>query len=180
VFIVNSLVLGSIVLMLARVYQPWVDRPRDAMIPAFKVPLRARIRIQRFNAYVFVGLMILAAIGGWLSAPFELFALALAMIVMLLPVRYTLTDEGVVLGRTAVRRWVEFSGMELKPGHVRLKGAGDWRDMEVWLPRSGEDDAVIALLRRRTAASRVGGSASMRASGKPATGAKGKEAAARA
>lgn len=179
-FIVNTLVLGSIVLMLARVYQPWVDRPGNALIPAFKVPLRARIRIQRFNAYAFVGLMILAAVSGWLTGPFELFALALAFVVMLLPVRYTLTDEGIVLGRTAVRRWAEFSGMELKAGRVRLKGADDWRDMDVWLPRSGEDEAVIALLRRRVSTSRVGGAGALRASGKPATGAKRKGVAARA
>ncbi len=178
--IVNSLVLGSIVLMLARVYQPWVERPHDAVIPAYKVPLRARIRLQRFNAYAFVGLILFASVNSWLSAPFELFAIALGLTVLLLPIRYTLTSEGVVLGRTSVRRWTEFSGMELKPGRVRLKGADDWRDMEVWLPRSGEDEAVIAQLRRRIKVSPVRTVPSTRTSDKPTAGTKRKGVAARA
>lgn len=156
--IVNSLVLGSLALMLARVYQPWVDRPEGRVLSSFKVPFRSRVRMQRFNAYAFVALLLLGAVGGWLSPAFELFAIGLALIVINLPVRYALTDEGVILGRTPVRRWTEFSAIELKPGRARLRGADDWRDMNIWLPRAGDDAGVAAIARQRIGAARASGS----------------------
>jgi hypothetical protein len=154
--IVNSLLLGSIVLMVARVYQPWVDRPTSRILSTFKIPFRSRVRMQRFNAYAFVALLLLGAVGGWLSPAFEVLVTGLALVALNLPVRYTLTDEGIGLGRTSPRHWTEFSAVNLRPGRARLKGADDWRDMEVWLPRSGQDADVVAIARQRIAAARSG------------------------
>jgi hypothetical protein len=148
--LVNSLLLGSIVLMIARVYLPWIDRPNGKILSEFSVPFKARVRLQRMNIYAVVVLLALGIFGGWLSTLVELVIIFAVMAVLyFVPVRYALTDEGIYLGRTPIRRWIEFNGVELKPNRAVLRGANDWRDMDVWLPRNAQDDGIVALLRRK-------------------------------
>lgn len=144
--LVNLLLLGSIAMMIARVYQPWEDHPSRDAPGTIKLPFRARVRLQRLNIYAVVALVLLGTFGGWLSTFTELLTIALVLLALLIPVRYTITGSSITLGRTAPRQWTQFSGAEIRNKRIRLRGNNDWRDMDVWLEGSERDGHMTALL----------------------------------
>lgn len=142
--LISFLLVGSLAMMIGRMFVPWEDVPDKATIN-MSIPLgfRERIRLQRINIYAIGFLLLLGAYGHWLSTLQLVLMILLITAILCLPVRYTLTDEGITLGRTALRRWNEFRDVEVKRGRLHLIGADQWRDMDVLLPVN--DDALLAL-----------------------------------
>jgi hypothetical protein len=126
------------------------------MIP---LPFRQRVRLQRANIYAISGLLILGVVGHWVSTLLLLIILLSITAILFIPARYLLTEDGLAMGRTPLRRWIEFRDVELRPGRVHLFGAGDWRDMDILIPTTEDGEQVLAvvrraLLRQRASASR--------------------------
>lgn len=134
--------------MLGQVYVPWADRPRGAVVHRESLTLLGRLRL--FGRAASAGLL-LVAVGarlGWLALPLALgFGLAFLAVPML-PVRYTLTTQGISLGHAPFRRWTEFGGVARRPGGVRLGGVAGARGMTVWLSGRHHDDDFVLLLRQ--------------------------------
>ncbi|HKD75325.1 MAG TPA: hypothetical protein VKB76_07505, partial [Ktedonobacterales bacterium] len=72
---ISFLIIGSLALMVARVYQPWVKRPKDTVLLSYVVPFRLRFRMQRANVYALAGLLVLGTIGQWINTTALLIAL---------------------------------------------------------------------------------------------------------
>lgn len=68
-------------------------------------------------------------------------------LLLLIPVRYTLTDVGIRLGWTEFRRWTEFAAVRRAPGGARLLGVQRSRGLHIWLSRSRGDDEFLHFLR---------------------------------
>jgi hypothetical protein len=105
---------------------------------------------------LFFAVAVTSTVGGWVSTP----ALALAAIVVVallaIPVRYSLTTEGIAIGWMTFRRWTEFGGVVRRHGGVRLQGIAGRRAMTVWLSGRPDDDEFVLLLRRLIRASYTG------------------------
>src|SRR5207237_10477277 len=67
-------------------------------------------------------LLVLGAIGRWVAFPFELVAIVAAYGVLMVPVRYSLTTEGVGLNRVVFRPWQEFAGYSASSRQLVLEG----------------------------------------------------------
>jgi hypothetical protein len=145
---VPLLVLVSLALVAFRFYQPWVARPPGTVVRTFRVPLMARVRLQRANVYAVAALMFLGGVGRWLPGAVQLLVAAAVVVLLLLPLRYTLTEGGIALGRTRLRRWSEFAEVERIGGRAVLTPSAGEVPMEVWLPGAPTDDAIEATLRR--------------------------------
>lgn len=78
----------------------------------------------------------------WLLAPI-ISGVALVM----LPLRYTLSEKGIRRTFGAFRRWTEFAGVERAPGGARLKSLRKTRPARIWLSGSRGDDEFLQLLR---------------------------------
>jgi hypothetical protein len=139
---VPFLVLVGLALVAFRFYQPWTARPEGVVVRRFRVPLMARVRLQRPNVYALAGLMILGGAGGWLPPGVQLLIAGATVVLLFIPVRYTLTDQGIALGRTRMRRWSEFEDVECIGGRLLLVPVEGEAAFEVWLPASGEADAI--------------------------------------
>ncbi len=68
-------------------------------------------------------------------------------LLVLIPVKYTLTDAGIRLGWTEFRRWTEFAAVRRAPGGARLIGVQRARGLHVWLSGSRGDDEFLQFLR---------------------------------
>lgn len=68
-------------------------------------------------------------------------------LLLLISVRYTLTDAGIRLGWTGFRRWTEFAAVRRAPGGARLVGAQRSRGFHIWLSASRGDDEFLHFLR---------------------------------
>lgn len=146
----DGLLLAALALYIASLVRPWRIRERGPVIRRASVTLLGRMRM----LWRPLLLLVLAGIAGWwigVVSDWAVVALAAGSLAFLaLPVSYTLTPEGIRLGRLPLRRWTEFAGVSRRRWSVRLQGigGGGGRGMTVWLSGDREDDQFVLLLRQ--------------------------------
>ena len=91
---------------------------------------------------------IAALVLGWIDPLTVAAVIALLALLLALPVRYTLTSQGIRAGWTPFRRWTEFGGVARRRGGVRLQGVAGARPLTVWLSGGRDDDDFVLLLRQ--------------------------------
>lgn len=148
--IADGLLLAALALYIASLVRPWRIRERGPVIRREAVTLLGRMRM----LWRPLLLLVLLATAGWwagLVSGWAVVALVVGSLAFLaMPVSYTLTPEGIRLGRQPLRRWTEFAGVARRRWSVRLQGIGGGagRGMTVWLSGDREDDEFVLLLRQ--------------------------------
>jgi hypothetical protein len=147
----NPLVLLLPILILltwARLIRPGSNKLQGSVILVERLTLLGRLRMHVVPATL--ALML----GGWLVASGDLPIWTLAIpvvsniLLIALPVRYTLTEVGIRLGYTGFRRWTEFTGVRRAPGGARLVGLQRKPGMHIWLAGDRRDDEFLQFLRQ--------------------------------
>src|SRR5688500_166961 len=119
-----------------RLIRPGVNALEGSTIMVFPMPLLARIRMHLLPSVVALAMTVALVADNRVP----LWTLAIPMVSTLLllamPVTYTLTSLGIRLGWTSFRRWTEFAGVRRAPGGARLVGGHKARDMRIWLSGS--------------------------------------------
>lgn len=137
-----------ILLMIGRIYRPRAAKAPGEPVRRHPLPLLSRLRLHAWPASgAILGVAVGAALGwvpSWVVAVF----LAATAAVVLVPVAYLLTTEGIVCGWTSPRRWTEFAGVARRAGGARLQGIGGRGGLSVWLAGSHDIDETVLLLRR--------------------------------
>ncbi len=132
----------------ARLIRPGANRLQGSTLLEVPLPLLARLRMHSLP-----GILALA-IGGYLvfRGDLPLWTLAIPIVSDLLliaiPVKYTLTDSGIRLGLGTFRRWTEFTGVRRAPGGARLLGMQRRPGFQIWLSGSRGDDEFLQFLRQ--------------------------------
>jgi hypothetical protein len=146
--IIFALIAIAVILAVTRVWTPWRPRATGGTILVLRMPLRVRVRNQA------IPLLILGVAAG-ANAIFEIAAswvplvpLAILVVGLLVPARYTITTDGVMVGSVAFRRWTEFSGVTIRRGRVRCKSISGMRRLDIWLPGRFHDADTVAEIRR--------------------------------
>ena len=116
------LVALSLGFMVFRVYAPRPQRVPGTPLRTIALGLRERMLLQRKNLYALAAILVVGAVGGWLSLPIELVAIVAAYGVLTIPVRYRLTSDGVALNRVVFRPWREFAGYQVGGRQITLDG----------------------------------------------------------
>lgn len=135
-----------IALSWARLYHPG-HRLEGATLLVVPLPFLARLRmhIVPIASLVVVG-TILAVVDlmPWLGL---LAPLISGVLLLAIPVNYTLTTVGIRLGLKRFRRWTEFAAVRRSPGGARLIGVQRSRGLHIWLSGSRGDDEFLHFLR---------------------------------
>jgi hypothetical protein len=131
-----------------RLVRPGFNRLQGTTTLIVPLPLLARLRMHALPALLALGLGTWFAVNG--DLPWWTLAIPVIsnVLLMAIPVKYTLTTDGIRLGWTAFRRWTEFAGVRRAPGGARLVGANKTLGMSIWLSGSRGDDEFLHFLRR--------------------------------
>jgi hypothetical protein len=143
-----GITLAVIVALCGRVYLPWVGRPSGALVRRVPLSLLGRLRMHGVAGLVMLAAAALGVVAGLLPLTAIVVVLFILALLLALPMSYTLTTDGIVAGRTPMRRWTEFGGITRRRGGVRLQGVAGARGMTVWLSSSRDDDDTVLLLRQ--------------------------------
>jgi hypothetical protein len=109
--------------------KPWrkLEKPGKTL-KTLPMGLWARIQIHR-SALLAIGFALAFGLSaGWMQPSLGFIIGAFTVVMLFLPMQYTLTSEGVALGESNFRAWSEFSGMRALKGQVVL-------DHPQWLGR---------------------------------------------
>lgn len=140
--------LLALTVLIGRIWRPWARPPGGLIVRHVTISLLGKLRMQ---APLAVPLLVLTG-AGWLTGGLPLWLAALTTVavavVVAAPFRYTMTTEGLAIGRSRVRRWTEFGGVSRRHGGVRLQGIAGSRGQTVWLSGNRDDDEFVRLLRQ--------------------------------
>jgi hypothetical protein len=144
----SLLLILILIITWTRLFRPVRRGVQGTMILVMPLPLLAKIRMHSIPSALSLALAIgLAATD---NVPWWTLALPILSTVLLLviPVQYTLTDVGIRLGWTEFRRWTEFTGVRRTRFGARLLGLSGKRGLAIWLSGSRGDDEFIHFLRQ--------------------------------
>lgn len=141
------LIAVALLLMIARVASPWIQRVDGRPLRRLPVPLGAKMRQQRLPL-VLLGLVIGAnVIAGQGMLAMHVGAIVLASALLALPARCVITDQGIRAGWTPFRRWSEFAGLSVRRGNIMLQPISGLAKLEITLPGRFEDADIVGEMR---------------------------------
>lgn len=131
------------------------------------VPVLARLKMLWIpiatSLVLAIGSVFAERIAWWICVLY----LGLCVVVLSIPVSYTLTTQGIRAGKGVFRRWTEFAGVRRSPSGAVLQGAQRARSYPIFLSGNREDDDFVLTLKhlvqdsykgRATARDRIRGS----------------------
>ena len=140
--------IALVILAVSQIYCPWTSEPSGDVVRRFRLPLWARLRLHSLwllGAGILVGLAALPQVE---IGPLPMAIVGVGMIaIAALPVRYTITSEGIYVGRTRLRRWTQFAGLSARNGWIFLQPVAGSSGLLVRSPGGEEGDALLAELR---------------------------------
>lgn len=141
------LIIATLALF-ARVWVPWGEKASGNLVRRVPLALLGRLRMHGPGALALFVVALVALVLGWIG-PFTMLVLAgLLVLLLALPMSYTVTSRGIRPGWTSFRRWTEFGGVARRRGGVRLQGVAGARPQTVWLSGGRDDDDFVLLLRQ--------------------------------
>jgi hypothetical protein len=141
------LILATLALF-TRIWVPWGERTSGNLVRRQRLSLLGRLNMHGPAAALLIIIANVCLVLGWI-APLPVFAIAALLVLLIaLPMRYTLTSTGIRAGWTPFRRWTEFGGVARRRGGVRLQGVTGARPLTVWLSGGRDDDDFVLLLRQ--------------------------------
>jgi hypothetical protein len=145
---IELILLVIIITLYLRLWRPWGERPSGNLVRRASLSLFGRLRMHGVPATLVLAASITAALAGAIAWWTVAGVAASVALLLALPVRYTLTSDGIRAGGTPFRRWTEFGGVVRRPGGVRLQGVAGARPLTVWLSGGRDDDEFVLLLRQ--------------------------------
>jgi len=140
--------LIGLALLVGRVWVPWTRPPGGLVVRRVPLALLGRLRMQALPAGLFVAAT-LAGVGlGYLPLATGPASLLAALLLIGVRFRYTLTTQGIAIGRARRRRWTEFAGLNRRRGGVRLQGIAGSSGRTIWLSGNRDDDEFVGLMRQ--------------------------------
>jgi hypothetical protein len=136
-------------LAFAQVCRPWQAVAAGEVVRHVRLPLRARLRFH--GVWLLGATLALLAAGAFrvLVTPWPFFVAAAAAVALLAcPVGYTITAQGIAVGRTPLRRWTEFGGLTARNGWIYLQPVAGARGLLIRAPDRATTDELAAELRR--------------------------------
>ncbi len=115
-----------------------------------KVPLNfwQKIMVHRVSLYSLGAVLILGLLAGWVSGLFEWIMLIVAFAILLLPMNYTFTTQGVAVGDAIFRTWDEFVGYDVRGSHIVLQHPSPFSSLTLFVT-SVEREKVLTYITRR-------------------------------
>lgn len=141
------LIIATLVLY-SRIWVPWGERASGNLVQRVPLSLLGRLRMHGPGALLIFVAALIALLMGWVASWVTLTITASLLILLAIPMRYTLTSRGIRAGWTPFRRWTEFGGVSRRRGGVRLQGVAGARPQTVWLSGGRDDDDFVLLLRQ--------------------------------
>ncbi len=147
-FTKTTAAIALVFLAVSQIHRPSTSVPTGDVLRQFRLPLWARLRLHSLwllGAAILVGLAALPQV--------EIGVLPLVIVgvgtvaIAALPVRYTITSQGIHVGRTPVRRWTQFAGLSARNGWIFLQPVAGSSGLLVRSPGGEDGEALLAELR---------------------------------
>jgi hypothetical protein len=128
--------------------RPWAKAPLPGK-PLQTIPLGFLPRLLAYRASLLALLTgcILSILAGWLPLNMAAMVAAFALIILLMPMRYTLTTKGIAVGDGIFRPWSDFSGFKAGKFSLQLAAPSNIGSLTLFV-KPDEMDNVLKYAQR--------------------------------
>lgn len=146
--VVALILIAATLALYLRLWTPWGGRASGNLVSRQTLALFGRLRMHGPVTLILwlVALVLLTL--GMIDLLTWLVVSGLLVLLLAIPVRYTMTSHGIRVAWTPFRRWTEFGGVARRRGGVRLQGVAGARPLTIWLSGGRDDDDFVLLLRQ--------------------------------
>lgn len=104
-----------------------------------------KIMIHRSSVWAIAFGLVWGIASGWLQAPLAALFLALTILILFFPMKYTFTSKGVAVGDGIFREWNEFTGISRQGAQILLHHPSFFGRLTLFT-RNAEADGLFAHL----------------------------------
>lgn len=146
--IVTLLMITVLLMSMMAKARPW----RKLIMPGKPlqiVPIGILPKLLTYRSSLLALLMgcALATFAGWMQVNMALTVMAFAFLILLVPMRYTLTTKGVAVGQSVFRPWSDFSGLKVKKNRLELVHPSNFGRLTLFV-KPAEMDNVLKHAQR--------------------------------
>lgn len=119
--LISYLLIAFMLMNMMAKIRPWHRNPAPGkMYKSLPMKLASRIWLHRFSLMALVTGILHGLVTGWLPVQTAGMIGAFAILIVLLPMRYSLTTKGVAMGDVMFYPWSTFSGFTSKKSSLEL------------------------------------------------------------
>lgn len=145
---ISYLLLAFMLMNMMAKVRPWSRKPAPGkMFKSLPMGIISRIRLHRFSLAALGTGIAHGLITGWLPLNTAGMIGAFAIIIVLFPMRYSLTTQGVALGDAMFYPWNSFSGFAFKKSGLELGHPSFWGRLTLFI-QPAEMDSVVKYVAR--------------------------------
>ena len=111
------------------------------------VGLLPKLAIYRSSLFALLTGCFLTVVLGWLSPNLALIIAAIALMVLLIPMQYTFTTQGIGVGDGLFRPWSDFSGFKAGKSSLQLLAPSTFRRLTLFVKPAEMDNVLKAVQR---------------------------------
>jgi hypothetical protein len=145
VFLILALML---LITLMRVFMPMGAKKRGKVTDKFSLSLVEKFLFQRTNLYSIGALLALLTVSGTMPGGLQFLVLLVVQAMLLIPVKFVCTTEGVAINNVVFRPWSDFVGYTVGRRRMSLIGREGTRPLNIPILATHQTDVLAALGRR--------------------------------
>lgn len=135
-----------LIIMLMRIAVPISAKTEGKPVKEIGLSFRERILLQRINIYAIGAVLLLTTVTGILPSFWEIIVVCAAIMLLLMRVRYIISNKGVAMNNVVYRPWSDFKGFEVGRRYIRLVPRDGLRPFDLRVLDKHQEEAT-ALVR---------------------------------
>jgi hypothetical protein len=146
--IATFIMLALLLLSMMAKARPWAKAPLPGKpLQTISLGFLSRLLAYRSSLLALLSGCLLATLAGWLPLNLAAMIAAFALVILLIPMRYTLTSQGIAVGDGIFRSWSDFSGFKAGKSSLQLAAPSNFGRLTLFV-KPAEMDNLLKYAQR--------------------------------
>lgn len=134
-----------LIVTLMRVYLPrGIEVPGKTLV-SYKLSFVEKMVLHRVNLYAIGAFLALLTLTGNIGNGLQLLIVLATQAILLVPVRVSVTTDGVAINRALFRPWSDFAGFSTQPRYIKFAGREGMRGCSLPVLNEHQRDLLTAV-----------------------------------
>jgi len=146
--LVTFILIAVLLMSMMAQARPWKKTPPPGKpLQSIPVGFLPRVLTYRSSLLALLTGCVFAILAGWLPLNMAAIVASFALVILLMPMRYTLTTKGVAVGDAMFRPWSDFSGFKAGKSKLELANPSKFGRLTLFV-KPAEMDNVLKYVER--------------------------------
>lgn len=134
-----------LIVMLMRVYLPRGVEVTGKPLVSYRLTFVEKMVLHRVNLYAIGAFLALLTLTGSIENGLQLLVVLATQAILLIPVRVSVTTDGIAINRAMFRPWSDFESFGTQPRHISFAGREGTRGFSLPVLNEHQKELVVAV-----------------------------------